>query len=72
MKLEGVERPVPAADEILDALLSYSDRFYHRQFITREKANYQVLDRLRTVLDDYFHTDAWDKQGLPTVQYMAD
>ena len=40
MKLEDVERSAPAADEILDTLLSYSDRFYHRQFITREKANH--------------------------------
>ena len=56
----------------LESLLNYADRFYHRQFITREKANHQLLDRLETVLDAYFEHDAWTKQGLPTVQYIAD
>ena len=56
----------------LENLLNYSNRFYHRQFITREKANHQLLDRLETVLDAYFERDSWNKQGLPTVQYMAD
>ena len=56
----------------LESLLNYADRFYHRQFITREKANHQLLDRLETVLDAYFEPDAWDNGGLPTVQYIAD
>ncbi|GAB3641319.1 helix-turn-helix domain-containing protein [Spirosoma arcticum] len=56
----------------LETLLSYSERFYHRQFITREKANHQVLDRLQELLDAYFDGDFWDRGGLPTVQYIAD
>lgn len=56
----------------LETLLSYSERFYHRQFITREKANHQVLDRLQELLDAYFDGDSWDRGGLPTVQYIAD
>ena len=56
----------------LDTLLSYSDRFYARQFITRDKANHQILDRLRELLDAYFDNDSWDKGGLPTVQHIAD
>ena len=27
----------------IEALLNYSERFYHRQFITRKKANHQIL-----------------------------
>ena len=34
----------------IEALLNYADRFYHRQFITREKANHQVLERLENLL----------------------
>lgn len=46
----------------LESLLNYADRFYHRQFITREKAAHQLLDRLETVLDAYFNrTDASEK-----------
>ncbi len=56
----------------LETLLSYSERFYNRQFITREKANHQVLDRLEGLLDAYFNDDVWDKGGLPTVQHIAD
>ncbi|WPQ61833.1 helix-turn-helix transcriptional regulator [Chitinophaga sancti] len=48
-------------------LLSYGDRYYHRQFITREKENHQVLERLEQLLNDYFNSS----QGLPTVTYVA-
>ncbi|MEO7211395.1 helix-turn-helix transcriptional regulator [Mucilaginibacter sp.] len=53
-------------------LLNYSDRFYHRQFITRKIANHQVLDRLENILAHYFKNDALATQGLPTVAYIAD
>lgn len=56
----------------IETLLNYADRFYHRQFITREKANHQVLDRLETLLNAYFDNDSWDKGGLPTVHDLAD
>ncbi len=54
----------------LEVLLNYSDRFYHRQFITRKITNHQILDRLEGILNDYFNSDAIEK-GLPTVQYVA-
>ncbi|MBD1366248.1 helix-turn-helix transcriptional regulator [Mucilaginibacter sp. ZT4R22] len=56
----------------LELLLNYSDRFYHRQFITRKIANHQVLHRLEVILADYFKNDALATQGLPTVAYVAD
>ncbi len=56
----------------VESLLSYADRFYHRQFITREKANHQVLERLETLLHDYFNRDDVAERGLPTVRYVAD
>src|SRR4051812_3623966 len=34
----------------LELLLTYSERFYHRQFITRKITNHQVLDRLEHLL----------------------
>ncbi|GAB4019203.1 AraC family transcriptional regulator [Spirosoma migulaei] len=56
----------------VESLLNYADRFYHRQFITRDKANHQVLERLETLLDEYFnHQDVVDR-GLPTVRYVAE
>ncbi|HEX9956707.1 MAG TPA: helix-turn-helix transcriptional regulator [Fibrella sp.] len=56
----------------LDLLLTYADRFYHRQFITRKITNYKLLNRLEAILDDYVNSDALAKKGLPTVQYIAD
>lgn len=56
----------------LENLLSYAERFYNRQFITREKSNHQILDRLEKLLSDYFNSDDLLIKGLPTVQYVSD
>ncbi|MCL6216894.1 helix-turn-helix domain-containing protein [Zunongwangia pacifica] len=55
----------------IETLLSYSERFYNRQFITREKANHQILERLEKLLTDYFNNDDLISKGLPTVQFIA-
>ncbi|PSL25326.1 helix-turn-helix domain-containing protein [Chitinophaga ginsengisoli] len=55
----------------IESLLSYSERFYNRQFITREKSNHQILARLEKVLTDYFSSDEIVSNGLPTVEYIA-
>jgi AraC family transcriptional activator of pobA len=52
-------------------LLSYSNRFYNRQFITREKANHQVLEGLEKLLANYLSDKELSGAGLPTVQYLA-
>ena len=56
----------------LDVLLTYSERFYHRQFLTRKITNHQLLQRLETILTAYFDSEALATTGLPTVQYVAD
>ena len=56
----------------LESLLHYADRFYDRQFITREKANHEVLERLETLLHAYFNSPDLLERGLPTVHYLAD
>jgi AraC family transcriptional activator of pobA len=56
----------------LELLLSYAERFYQRQFITRKIANHQILNRLEEILTEYFNSDTLLKRGLPTVQYIAD
>ncbi|MBC9932788.1 helix-turn-helix domain-containing protein [Chitinophaga qingshengii] len=56
----------------LETLLNYADRFYRRQFITRNKANHQVLEQLEKLLEEYFNNDALISKGLPTVQYISD
>jgi AraC-like DNA-binding protein len=56
----------------LESLLHYADRFYDRQFLTREKANHEVLERLETLLHAYFDSPDLLERGLPTVHYVAD
>ena len=55
----------------LELLLTYSERFYQRQFITRKIANHEILTRLEDLLSDYFNSGALAKQGLPSVAYIA-
>lgn len=55
----------------IENLLSYAERFYNRQFITREKANHQILERLEKLLANYFNSDDLISKGLPTVRYVA-
>lgn len=55
----------------IESLLSYSERFYNRQFITREKSNHQILERLEKLLDEYFEYKIAEK-GLLSVQFIAD
>lgn len=56
----------------IESLLNYSNRFYNRQFITREKSNNETLEKLEQLLSDYFNDDDLTTKGLPTVQYCAD
>lgn len=55
----------------IESLLSYSERFYNRQFIIREKSNHQILERLEKVLADYFDNVELILKGLPTVEFIA-
>lgn len=55
----------------IELLLNYSNRFYKRQFITRKKVNNDHLEKLENILNEYFNDDIAIRQGLPTVQYLA-
>jgi AraC family transcriptional regulator, transcriptional activator of pobA len=55
----------------LELLLIYAERFYHRQFLTRKIANHQILSRLEELLTTHFNSDTVEKNGLPSVQFIA-
>ncbi|PUZ25849.1 AraC family transcriptional regulator [Chitinophaga parva] len=55
----------------LESLLNYAERFYNRQFITREKTNHSILDRLEKELDHYLSSGQPAIKGLPTVNDIA-
>jgi AraC-like DNA-binding protein len=56
----------------IELVLNYSNRFYKRQFITRKSASNDLLEKLETLLNDYFNKETALMKGLPTVQYVAD
>jgi len=56
----------------LELLLTYSERFYQRQFITRKVASHELLTRLEDFLSTYFNSGALAKQGLPSVTLIAE
>jgi AraC family transcriptional activator of pobA len=56
----------------LELLLTYSERFYQRQFITRRIASHELLTRLEDYLSNYFSSGALAKQGLPSVVHIAE
>lgn len=55
----------------IDLLLNYCNRFYERQFITRKAVNNDLLTKMENLLNDYFNNAETLKNGLPTVEYLA-
>jgi AraC-like DNA-binding protein len=55
----------------IETLLNYAERFYQRQFITRKITNHHILQRLETILEDYFNSPEPARNGLPSVQGVA-
>ncbi|WP_100612963.1 helix-turn-helix domain-containing protein [Confluentibacter lentus] len=56
----------------IELLLKYSNRFYNRQFITREISNHEILTKTEELLNDYFKSENLSENGLPSVQYIAE
>ena len=56
----------------IELLLTYSERFYQRQFITRKIANHRILNRLEVFLTEYFNDHNLADEGIPTVQHIAE
>jgi AraC-like DNA-binding protein len=55
----------------LELLLTYAERFYQRQFITRKIANHKILNQLEDLLSGYFNNENVASNGIPTVQYIS-
>ncbi len=55
----------------IELLLNYSNRFYHRQFITRKAVNHDIITALDRLLENYFEEEDSLKNGLPSVKYIS-
>lgn len=56
----------------IELFLDYCQRFYDRQFITRENVNIGILEKFETLLNDYFNSENPQNLGLPSVAFFAD
>ncbi len=56
----------------LELLLTYCNRYYNRQFITRKVPVSDLLTKMESLLTDYFNGDKIVDEGLPSVSYLAE
>ncbi|WP_295120095.1 helix-turn-helix transcriptional regulator [uncultured Chitinophaga sp.] len=56
----------------IDLILSYSDRFYNRQFLTRKTWNSDLLTKFEELLSASFAAQHTHQEALPSVQYFSD
>lgn len=56
----------------IELFLNYCDRFYDRQFITRDNVNKGILEKFEELLNSYFRSDKPETIGLPSVAYCAE
>ena len=56
----------------IELFLDYCQRFYDRQFITRENINIGILEKFETLINNYFQSEKPQIIGLPSVAYFAD
>lgn len=56
----------------IQVLLEYMHRFYDRQFITRHKANSDVVAAFEKRLKEFFDNGTASEEGMPSVAYFAD
>ncbi len=56
----------------IELFLNYCTRFYDRQFITRDTANYGVVSQFERSLNDYLRSEKAALMGCPTVSHFAE
>jgi len=56
----------------IELILSYSIRFYERQFITRSNNNLDVISKVEQLLRDYINNKIQYLENPPTIKYLSD
>ncbi|MEL6695075.1 MAG: helix-turn-helix domain-containing protein [Bacteroidota bacterium] len=56
----------------IDLLLTYANRFYNRQFITRNEVDSSLVRRFEQELKEYVRRGLLLEKGIPSVRYFAE
>lgn len=56
----------------IELFLSYCNKYYYRQFITRTQASNDLLMKFEQQLSEYFQKSDFADLGIPTTQYFAE
>lgn len=56
----------------IELLLDYCLRFYNRQFITRQHADSDIVNRFDSLLHDYIGSQRMSTDGIPSVRFCAE
>jgi len=56
----------------IELFLNYCERFYDRQFITRDNVNKGILEKFEELLNGYFSSDKPQIIGIPSVSFCAE
>ncbi|SHK12444.1 Helix-turn-helix domain-containing protein [Reichenbachiella agariperforans] len=56
----------------ISLFLDYCERFYDRQFVSRQHINTGVLAKFEELINGYFKSEKPYSEGLPSVGYFAD
>ena len=69
-RIDNHSQPVLVSN--IELLLSYSKRFYERQFNTRSATNIDIVSKVERLLKDYYSDNQLIEKGQPTIPYLAD
>ena len=56
----------------IDSLLTYTRRFYSRQFIDRKEMNQHMSVKFNQILQSYFNAERFADDGLPSVEWLSE
>lgn len=56
----------------IELFLNYCQRFYDRQFITRDQVHTGIIEKFDALLNGYFHSSRPQETGVPLVGYFAE
>lgn len=56
----------------LTTLLKYANRFYERQFLSRQEISHNLLEQFITHIGDYCESGQLQEKGAPSIEQIAD